>query len=477
MKKMQSTLSKTAEIELARHTLRNAREIIYWLDEKSNFIFVNDTFCNKLGFKRKEILKRQPIDFFPEFDAEDYKKQWKQLRQGKDVNRETLMSGKSGFPFPVEMNATLISNNGAQYYCAIIRDIAKRKKLEIQQDLRLEQIEKLREQLEGDNALLKEEIELKYDHTRIVTQSELYKNVLAMAEQVAPTEATVLITGETGTGKELIANMIHRLSKRSKRPFVKVNCAALSPTIIESELFGHEKGAFTGATQQKKGRFELAHNSSLFLDEVGELSLPLQAKLLRVLQDGSFERLGGEKTVKVNVRLIAATNRNLEKLVNERKFREDLFYRLNVFPLHNIPLRERQGDIPLLIKHFINKYSKRMGKNIKSIPQNVIDQLFKYEFPGNIRELENIVERALILSTGKKLRLGAAFSLQNKKRKRKGQGRFKSLEEVQKEHILKALKRTKWKVSGKDGAAVLLDIHPKTLWSRMKKLGIEKKST
>ncbi|MCB0652969.1 MAG: sigma 54-interacting transcriptional regulator [Saprospiraceae bacterium] len=462
------------EMSLAHHTINQAREIIYWMDHKGKLIFVNNTFCKKLKISKQEALLSEPDMFFPDFELEKFKEEWALLKKDKEISRESLIKKSGEATIPVEVSITLFSSEGKEYYCAILRDISERKKLEAQRELRVEEIEKLRQQLASDNAILKEEIELRYPHKNIISQSDNYKNVIMMAQQVAPTDTTVLVTGETGTGKELIANMIHALSKRSDRVLVKVNCAALPATLIESELFGHEKGAFTGATQQKKGRFELADKGTLFLDEVGDLPLELQPKLLRILQEGEFTRVGGTKTIKVDVRVIAATNQNLETLVHNGKYREDLYYRLNVFPIHNLPLRERREDIPLLIKHFVDKYSKHMGKRIEKIPKSTVIQLYKYEFPGNIRELENIVERAIILSTGNRLQLGASFSPVKKKYRSKLGKKFKSLDEAQKVHILKALERCNWKVSGADGAAVLLDIHPKTLWSRMKKLDIRK---
>jgi transcriptional regulator with GAF, ATPase, and Fis domain len=290
-------------------------------------------------------------------------------------------------------------------------------------------------------------------------------------EQVAITDTTVFINGETGTGKELIARAIHDISARKNRPLVKVNCAAIPQDLIESDLFGHEKGAFTGALNQKFGRFELADAGTIFLDEIGDIPKDLQVKLLRVLQEGEFERLGNPKTMTVDVRVIAATNRNIEKMVAVGEFREDLYYRLNVFPINLPPLRSRKNDIPMLVKHFIEKYSAKIGKMIQSIPKSAMDTLQSYHWPGNVRELENIIERALVISQGNKLELGDWFSRPPSAGHRK---HILSMPDLERQHILEVLNLTSWRVSGKGGAADILDLKPTTLEARMKKLGIKR---
>jgi len=335
----------------------------------------------------------------------------------------------------------------------------------------LGEVEVLKNRLQEENIYLQSELKVEHNFENIISTSEKFNNVLRSVEQVAATDSTVLILGETGTGKELLARAIHSISKRSGRPLVKVDCATLPGNLIESELFGHEKGAFTGAVSRKIGRFELANSGTIFLDEIGELPLELQIKLLRVLQEGEFERLGDTKTIKVDVRVIVATNRDLEKEVSEGSFREDLFYRLNVFPVQIPPLRERKEDIPLLVKHFLKKYNSKTGKEVEIITQDVMEKLCHYYWPGNIRELENIVERAVITSNGNKLILGdwlsKADSLSNQKK-------VLALEEMEKQYIVQVLEMTHWKVSGERGAAEVLKINPQTLVSRMKKLGIQK---
>ena len=294
-------------------------------------------------------------------------------------------------------------------------------------------------------------------------------------EQVASTDATVLILGESGTGKELLARAVHNISKRNKRALIKINCANLPANLIESELFGHERGAFTGAMDRKIGRFELADNGTIFLDEIGELPVALQSKLLRVLQEGEFERLGNPKTIKVNVRIIAATNRNLKEAIAKREFREDLFYRLNVFQIVAPPLRKRKEDIPLLVKHFVKKYEGKMGKKINNIPNKVIEALMRYDWPGNIRELENKIERALILTRGDTLHYGDWIpKIGRGVHKGNGNPALFKMEDVEREHIINILNNTNWMVSGEKGAAKILGLNPNTLYSRMKKLGIER---
>jgi chemotaxis protein methyltransferase CheR len=294
--------------------------------------------------------------------------------------------------------------------------------------------------------------------------------VLYKVEQIARSDTNVLVLGETGTGKELVARAIHGLSSRKERALVKVNCATLPSNLIESELFGHEKGAFTGASFTHLGRFEVADGATLFLDEIGELPMELQPKMLRVVEDGEFERLGSSHTIKVDVRIIAATNRNLEAEIQKGRFRSDLWYRLNIFPITMPPLRDRLDDIPLLVDFYIQKISKRMGKTIKVIPTTVMEALQAYHWPGNVRELENVLERAVIESSGLKLRLVDEL----KTRQKDLPTAPKTMESVEREHIVRILNQTRWKVSGKNGAAEILGLNRSTLRARMRKLGIVK---
>jgi formate hydrogenlyase transcriptional activator len=309
--------------------------------------------------------------------------------------------------------------------------------------------------------------------SEFISTSEVMVKILKKTELVARTDSTVLITGETGTGKELLARAVHNGSSRRDRPMVKVNCSALPANLIESELFGHEKGAFTGATAQKTGRFELADGGTIFLDEIGDMPLNLQAKLLRVLQEGEFERIGNPNTIKIDARIIAATNRNLENAIKNGEFREDLFYRLNVFPINSPPLRERKEDIPYLVSHFCGKLGSKVGKEILSVNQKVLDQLSEYHWPGNVRELENVIERAIIISANNSLQPGDWIP----KTKKAAQQSYEifTLEENEKRFIMKVTEMTGGILSGERGAAKLLGINPNTLRSRMEKLGIKKR--
>ena len=310
-----------------------------------------------------------------------------------------------------------------------------------------------------------------HNFDEIVGTSAALKAVLKQVEVVAPTESTVLILGETGTGKELIARAIHTASSRSRRPFVKLNCAAIPTGLLESELFGHEKGAFTGAIAQRIGRFELADGGTVFLDEVGEIPLELQPKLLRVLQEREFERLGSTRTLRTDARLIAATNRELQKMVEQRKFREDLFYRLNVFPICVPSLRERSEDIPLLVNHFAQRFARRMNRTIETIPAETMAALTRYPWPGNIRELQNLIERAVILSRGPVLQI-PLHDLDNRTAPRRDNGNDQTLEAAERAHILTILNETRWVLAGSRGAAARLGMNRSTLQFRLKKLGI-----
>jgi len=337
------------------------------------------------------------------------------------------------------------------------------------------QISELRDRLRQEKRYLEDEINLENRFEDIVGESGGLRQVLKQIETVAPTDATVLIQGETGTGKELLARAIHRLSGRSERTFVKVNCAAIPAGLLESELFGHEKGAFTGAIARKMGRVELAHEGTLFLDEVGELPLDLQPKLLRALQEKEIERLGGNRPIPVNVRLIAATNRDLGQMVQEKEFRSDLYYRLKVFPIFSPPLRDRTGDIPVLVHHFVTDHSRRMGKNITSIPAQTMQALCRWPWPGNIRELENFLERAVILTRGSELYVPLA-ELETKvaEEEEEIERTNPTLQAAEREHILRVLRECDGQIGGADGAAARLGLKRTTLNSKLKKLGIER---
>jgi formate hydrogenlyase transcriptional activator len=351
----------------------------------------------------------------------------------------------------------------------LLTQIGNELAIAVENALAFRQIEELKDKLAEEKLYLEDEIRTEYDFEEIVGDSPSLKRVLRDVETVAPTDSTVLIRGESGTGKELIARAIHNLSGRRERTFVKVNCAAIPTGLIESELFGHEKGAFTGAISQKIGRFELADKGTLFLDEIGDIPLELQPKLLRVLQEREFERLGSTRTVKVDIRLVTATNRELGQMIASREFREDLFYRLNVFPITLPPLRERRDDIPSLVRYFTQKYARRMNRRIETIPSAAMEALTHWNWPGNVRELENFIERAVILTRGASLDVPLA-----ELRNAVVTAPLSTLEEAEREHIMRALRESKWVVGGPTGAAARLGLKRTTLQSRIQKLGIER---
>ena len=353
----------------------------------------------------------------------------------------------------------------------ILASAIARKRAEEQLRRRLDEIADLKARLESENVFLREELKSTHDFDQIVGRSEPLRHLLAQVGLVAGTDSTVLLTGETGTGKELLANAIHERSRRRSRALVKVNCAAIPSGLLESELFGHEKGAFTGATTAKMGRFELAHGGTIFLDEVAELGQEAQAKILRVLQDGSFERLGSPHTRRVDVRVIAATNRDLPQAIADGHFREDLFYRLSVFPLHVPPLRERRDDIPLLVWACIERLQGELNRRIEKIPERTMHALVAYEWPGNVREMQNVVERALILSTGSTLRL-EDLALPVRTPAGASTSPLRALADVERDHLRAVLEHCGWKINGPGHAAEILRLHPNTLRFRMKRLGL-----
>ncbi|MEM9991605.1 MAG: sigma 54-interacting transcriptional regulator, partial [Bacteroidota bacterium] len=460
--------------KMMRHSVDAVRQMVFWIDRAGNIIYANEYVLQKTHYTFDELKVMKAWQFS---DAVQTKEEWVGFFETvkKNVHYEitTKQYRKSGGVNYVRVISTYMEFEEQAYIFSIVIDVTEKKQQEIRLNKALDAAARYRTQLENERNYLKQEIDFGQNFNEIITQNKHYQKILQQIQQVATTDAIVLILGETGTGKELVARAIHNLGERSEQAMIKINCAALPTNLIESELFGHEKGAFTGAYQQKIGRFELANGGTIFLDEIGEVPMEVQAKLLRVLQEGEFNPLGSNRNVRVDVRVIAATNRNLKRMILDGRFREDLYYRLNVFPIYNIPLRERRDDIELLTQHFMKKYAKKIGKPELRISKAAMLQLQRYEFPGNIRELENLVERATIVSRGEVLNLNAVLPelegnvTENSKM-------FPTLRQVQRQHILEALKRTNWRITGKHSAAELLQMNGKTLVSRMKKLNIKR---
>jgi formate hydrogenlyase transcriptional activator len=432
---------------------------------------VNRQACESLGYSREELLNKKIFELDIEVNEKDHKgRYWMALRPGEYTMFEASHRHKNGNTFPVEVRLGRLDLEGQSYFLGLVRDITDRKKAENRLKTAYEEIKKLKNNLEEENVILKHEIKLRSKQEEIVGESRAIHRVLNSIYKVAKEKTCVLILGETGTGKELVAKAIHNLSPRKRHPLIKINSAAFPANLIEAELFGSERGAFTGAVTRQLGRFEAANRSTLFLDEIGDLPFELQAKLLRVLQDNCFERLGSSKTTKVDVRIIAATNHDLGALVREGKFRSDLYYRLNVFPIIVPPLRERQEDIPLLVKSIVDEYSQSMGKPINYIPIKTMELLQNYPWPGNVRELRNCIERAMIMTSGPTLKITPTHLRTNVAIHSESM----LLEDLEKEHIQKVLKNVGWRISGTRGGAQILGLNESTLRSKMKKLGIKR---
>lgn len=431
-----------------------------------------------LNIKKEEVEGMNMSEYFNEllnYSPEQIKEHfaiYQKIRKSKEAVQYTTESIYEGQFFATNTNATPIIENGVvKYILTVSHDITSIFNSQKQLQEAYNEVAKLKSQLEQENVYLKEEIKQANDFENMVFKSQEFKLVLKQVKQVAKTDATVLITGETGTGKELIARAIHNISDRSEKPMIKVNTAAIPRELIESELFGYEKGSFTGAVGEKPGKFELADGGSIFLDEIGDMPVDLQVKILRILQEGEVERLGSTSSKKINVRVISATNKDLKELVTKGTFREDLYFRLKVFPIEIPPLRVRPNDIPTLVKHFLNKYSAKHGKRVESVPKTVMDWLRNYSWPGNVRELENTIERAVILSNTEQLyipEISGDTSSQTQ------WSHDDSLDVIQENHIRKILIKCGWKIEGKNGAANSLKIKPSTLRDRMRKFGIKR---
>jgi PAS domain S-box-containing protein len=445
---------------LALDLFEKAKEAVFLENEDDDIVAVNHQASELLGYSRAELLRMK----VPNLQAPEVRGCLRtvikgELKRHQENPFEGLDLHRDGRRIPVEITNAVIEAEGERLVFSIVRDISERKPAE-------EAARHLQVRLQAEKAYLRGQMQPDPTHPKIIGRSDALERALTQVRQVAATDATVLLLGETGTGKELLAAAIHDLSPRRDRPMIKVNCAALPITLVESELFGHEKGAYTGALSSQVGRFELADGSTMFLDEIGELPVETQGKLLRVMQEGCFERLGSPRTLRVQVRIVAATSRDLARMVANGSFRKDLYYRLNVFPIQIPPLRERRDDIPLLVWSFVEELGGRMGKSVDSISPQSLAALQHHAWPGNIRELRNAVERALITCQGATLFIEPPAPSEPTV--------AGTLEEVERGHILRVLEMTGWRVRGKHGAATILGLRPTTLDSRMAKLRIHR---
>src|SRR5262245_16442107 len=453
---------RTAELAISEHRTRAILsampDLVFLIDEDGRYVEILSASSQLLARAADDLKDRLFHEVFPKATADAFLNLVRStLQTGSLQTMEYQLTVPAGDRW-FEGRTAVLPVDITEKRCVVFsaRDITDTKRAE---------------ELESQNVYLREELNLGRTFGDIVGASDAMRAVFKSIEMVAPTDSTVLILGETGTGKELMASAIHEASRRRRGVMVKVNCAALPPTLIESELFGHERGAFTGAMQQKKGRFELAHRGTIFLDEIGELPLEMQVKLLRVLQEQELERVGGTQTVKVDVRVVAATNQDLAAAVRDGKFRADLFYRLNIFPVRVPPLRERVNDIPLLASHFVRLFAARMGRPARRLSPGTLERLTHYQWPGNVRELANVLKRAVILCNGTVIQDEHIGSLSTGDAAQPAVD-FPTLEEVERQHLLRALEQTGGVLAGPNGAARLLGLSRSTAWSRMRKLGI-----
>ena len=479
---MGKQLDKDQTLELAEFTIEHSGDAIIFHDCQGVILNANQAACRLLDYSDKELIGLTIQDVNPDSNKETWQTFWTELKQSTTLTFEARHCSRSGTVIPVDITVNYLEFDKQEYAVAFIRDITNRKKIEEEKANAFEEINRLREQLELENEYLHEEVMELQVVGNIIGKSLPLQNILKQIEMVSPTDANVLITGESGTGKELVVHEIHKRSPRSSRPLIRVNCASIPRELYESEFFGHVKGAFTGAFKHRVGRFELANGGTLFLDEVGEIPLDLQSKLLRVLQEGTFERVGAEKTIKSDVRVIGATNRHLKNEVESGKFREDLFYRLNVFPIEMPPLRERKEDIPALAGYFLKLSQEKFNRMGIHLSKANLITLENYDWPGNIRELQNVIERAVIIAQANKLvfdlpkspKKGNVFS---QKQWTNTSGKvltFDDIKQFERENILNALKSTNWKIFGENGAAALLGIPPTTLTTRIQRMDLKK---
>jgi PAS domain S-box-containing protein len=468
-----------------RTLLENVRLLVASVDREGRYTYANSRFCEISGYRLEELVGRSFEIVIPPEERSRFREGFQVGMTGDlQATASARLLTRNGDIRTVDWSSVLLYDTRGEIAGLISIGLDTTEKLltEAQRDqaLRdaeqaLREVEDLKSRLEEEVIYLQDEVVSAGHFDEIVGESDALGYVLQKVKQVAPLDTTVLIEGETGAGKELIARAIHRLSPRSGRPMVRVNCGALPAELIESELFGHERGAFTGATRQRKGRFELADGGTIFLDEVSQLPVDLQGRLLRVLQEGELDRLGGERTLKIDVRVIAASNTSLQRETEAGRFREDLFYRLNVYPITVPTLSQRKEDIPLLVRAFVQRFAKEHRKQVDQIPRPVMDELTAYDWPGNVRELQNVIERAVVTSKGKKLGLTSRLAGSGRHRAAGGAVGYRGpLADLEKAYIIEVLESSGWRLEGSGGAAELLGLHPNTLRSRMRKLGIRR---
>ena len=461
-----------------RSLVDSVKLLVIGLDTKGSVDYINPFALQLLGYPSEGILGKEWIaNFVPKRQRQEVQQAFQDLMESDSHHHHiTPVLTKQGETRQIAWSNVLMRDRsgsiigGISFGSDITEVIQARKSLETS----YAEVQELKDRLQQENIYLQEEIILDHNYKSIIGRSDVLKYALARVDQVAQTEMTVMIEGETGVGKELFARAIHQASLRKERPLVKINCAVIPKNLLESELFGHVRGAFTGADKDRRGRFDLADGATLFLDEIGELPLDLQPKLLRVLEEGEFELLGSNKTHKVDLRIITATNRILKHEIQAGRFREDLYYRLNVFPISIPHLRDRKEDIPLLVEHFVDKYSRKLGKRIEKIPSQILNSLNTYSWPGNVRELSNVIERAVMATQGNSLRI--MESLQASPTENGGASTTErlSLQDMERNYITEILKECGWRIEGDSGAATILDMHPNTLRNRMQKLGIHR---
>ena len=479
---MGEKFDKEQTLALAEFTIQHSGDAIIFHDSQGVILNANQAACRLLDYSEQELIGLTIQDINPDSTHETWQTFWPELKQATTLTFEARHRSKRGSVIPVDITVNYIEFDQREYAVGFFRDITSRKQIEADNARAFEEINQLRKRLELENEYLHEEVMELQAFGNIIGKSLSLQHILNQIEMVAPTDANVLITGESGTGKELLVHEIHKRSPRSSQPLIRVNCASIPRELYESEFFGHVKGAFTGAFKDRVGRFALANGGTLFLDEVGEIPLDLQSKLLRVLQEGTFERVGDEKTIKSDVRVIGATNRHLKTEVVSGTFREDLFYRLNVFPIEMPPLRERKEDIPGLAGHFLKLAQEKFHRTGITLSKGNLITLENYDWPGNIRELQNVIERAVIIAQTNRLVFDLPKSSKNRNVFPKHQSAntsgkvltFDDIKQFERENILNALKNASWKIFGEKGAAALLGIPPTTLTTRIQRMGLKK---